>query len=120
MPLLPSGSVEPPLLLQLALDGLRLRFPRIIRTSTIIEVTDLSTVKLGLFQSLIDNVMRIAQPAGGGVAARYLRRILGQQLPEVLRAFAAGVQAREQCDEGLEGELVFSGGFFWVARDHGV
>lgn len=109
-----------PLLLQLALDSLGFRLARIIRTPAVVKVSDLGTVELGLLEPLVDNVVRVAEPAGRGVAAGHLRRVFGQQLAEVLGAFAARVEAREERDEGLEGELVLFGGFFGVARDHGV
>lgn len=92
----------------------------LIAAAAVVEIANLVTVKLGLLEALVDDVVRKAQPPGRGVAAARLRRVLGQQLPEVLRAVAARVEASEEVDEGLERQPVAGRGRLGEAGHHGV
>lgn len=92
----------------------------VLAAAAVVKVTNLIAVKDWLLQPLVHLIMRETQPPGGGVAAASLGRELGEELPEVPRAVAAGVQPAEEVDEGLEGGAVVLGRRLGEARGHGV
>jgi len=78
----------------LALDALYTLYTFLlvlVATSTIVEITDVLTVKQRLVYSLVDNVVGKAQPSSGCVATARLGRILGEQLSEMRRTLAARI-----------------------------
>jgi hypothetical protein len=52
-------------------------------TATVIEVTKIGTVKLGLIEHRIDLIMDEAGPARSGIARRNLRWIFAEMLLEM-------------------------------------
>ena len=62
----------------------------------------------------------MARPRRRGAPTAHLRRELGQDLAEVRRALAAGVQALEEVDVGFEGGAFVGGGRVGEARHDGV
>lgn len=80
----------------------------------------LRTVKLGLPQLPVDVVVSPAQPLRKLVSAVHLRLLPRHVALEVLSAYPARVQLREEPDKAQQVRLLSLRGQFWVRRRDGV